>query len=414
MSEVNQTQTLGLSKSRTGQPVLDFYLSEMSVSDRHGGGLTLQRVLASDLNRIGKFIHVHRFAQDFPPATDIAKRCIDLPNCLNSDQAIRMLGYRQTKWLSRQLPVMRMHAHAVNRVVHRLFKGRDRLTAIFCPQSPLSVICIEGLKNKFRLDYITWMMDDHAIRFRSGELHYPGGFRRLMQKHLQDAHVVFVISPAMADLYHEEFGIRGEVLFSPADACSEPVWTSPSKDATSRIAYFGRLGGWQLDALKKTAAALPVERVTLDVFTPDAAAPRALMRQGIRIRAPIDHAKVCAEMRKYDAVLLPISFEDKFQHLARLNIATKMSECLASGTVTLVVAPSDAAMVRFLQPSGAAYIVSDPTTGALSDAATKVRQPLIRQRILTAAQQLVATKLSTAHMRSKWHAALASLTAKEG
>ena len=391
--------------------VIDFYLSEMSVSDRHGGGLTLQRVLASDLNRIGKFIHVHRFAQDLPPATDIAKRCIDVPNWLNSDRARMMLGYRQTKWLSRQLPVMRMQAHAVSRAALRLFKGRDRLTAIVCPQGPLSVVCIEELKNKFRLDYITWMMDDHAIRFRSGELHYPAGFRRFMQQHLQDAHAVFVISPAMADLYHEEFGIRGEVLFSPADACPEPVWTSPSKDATSRIAYFGRLGRWQLDALEKTAAALPVERATLDVFTTDAAVPKTLTRQGIRICPPVDHAKVSAEMRKYDAVLLPISFEDKFRNLTQLNIATKMSECVASGTVTLVVAPADAAMVKLLEPTGAAYIVCDPTPAALSDAVTKVRQPLIRQRILTAAQRLVATQLSTAHMRSKWHAALAPLTA---
>ncbi|PYV67311.1 MAG: hypothetical protein DMG97_27550 [Acidobacteria bacterium] len=234
-----------------------------------------------------------------------------------------------------------------------------------------------------------------------------------MQRHLQDARAVFVISPAMADLYHEEFGIRGEVLFSPADACLEPVWTSPSKDATSRIAYFGRLGGWQLDALEKIAAALPSERATLDVFTTDAAVPQTLMRQGIRICSPIDHAKVSAEMRKYDAVLLPVSFEDEFQHLTKLNIATKMSECVASGTVTLVVAPADAAMVKLLEPSGAAYIVCNPTAAALTDAITKVRQPLIRRRILTAAQRLVATQLSTAHARSKWQTALARLRPAE-
>ena|SRR5437667_825404 len=388
---------------------IDFYLSEMSVSDHHGGGLTLQRVLASDLNRIGKFIHVHRFAREFPPVAAIANRCTDLPNWLNSDQARRMFGSRPTNWLSRHLPVMRIHADAVTRVVQRFFKEHDRLTAIICPQSPLSIICIEALKDKIRLDYITWLMDDHAVRFRSGQSYYPVGFRRLMQRHLQDARAVFVISPAMADLYHEEFGIRGEVLFSPADACLEPVWTSPSKDATSRIAYFGRLGGWQLDALEKIAAALPSERATLDVFTTDAAVPQTLMRQGIRICSPIDHAKVSAEMRKYDAVLLPISFEDEFRHLSQLNIATKMSECVASGTVTLVVAPADAATIKLLEPTGAAYIVCDLTTAALSDAITKVRQPPIRRRILTAAQRLVATQLSTDYVRSKWQTALERL-----
>lgn len=83
---------------------------------------------------------------------------------------------------------------------------------------------------------------------------------------------------------------------------------------------------------------------------------------------------------------------------------------MASGTVTIVVAPADAATVKLLDRTGAAYIVCDPTTAALSDAVAKVRQPLIRRRILTAAQRLVATQLSTDHARSKWHAALVPVT----
>jgi hypothetical protein len=43
---------------------IDFYLSEMSVSDRHGGGLTLQRVLGDDLDRIRLFAHISRFAEN--------------------------------------------------------------------------------------------------------------------------------------------------------------------------------------------------------------------------------------------------------------------------------------------------------------------------------------------------------------
>ncbi len=41
----------------------DFYLSEMSVSDKHGGGLTLQRILGADLNDIDHFVdHQQRIA----------------------------------------------------------------------------------------------------------------------------------------------------------------------------------------------------------------------------------------------------------------------------------------------------------------------------------------------------------------
>jgi hypothetical protein len=53
---------------------IDFYLFEMPVSDRYGGGLTLQRVLGGDLDRIRLFAHISRFARDFPQGTAWAAR----------------------------------------------------------------------------------------------------------------------------------------------------------------------------------------------------------------------------------------------------------------------------------------------------------------------------------------------------
>jgi hypothetical protein len=393
--------------------LFDLFLSEMSVSNNHGGGLTLQRVLGSDLTRIDKFVHISRFAQAFPPVDYIAGRCIDLPRWLDSDQVRLILGCRPSDWLSSRIPSMRIHALTVRKTISRLFKERIQLTALVCPQGPSAVICVEELKKKFRLDYITWLMDDHTIRFKSGRWRYPAGFRRLMRRHLQDARVVFVISPAMAELYHREFGIRSEVLFAPAQDFLEAVWESPSENQACRIGYFGRVGRWQLDALQKTAMALSPAKGFLDIFSTESGIPEELRCSSIRVLQAVSGNEVAQAMRRYDAVLLPMSFEDEFRNLTELNIATKMSECLGSGTVTLVVGPANAAMVKFLMPTGAAYIVTDPTAAVLSRAITDIRQPLVRRRILTAAKQLVTTELLTAHMRSKWNAALSRLRAEK-
>ena len=44
-----------------------YYLSEMSVSEMHGGGLTLHRVLQDDLDEFDRFVHLTNFATDTAP-----------------------------------------------------------------------------------------------------------------------------------------------------------------------------------------------------------------------------------------------------------------------------------------------------------------------------------------------------------
>src|SRR5688572_30045391 len=56
-----------------------FYLSEMAISDKHGGGLTLQSILRHDLRRFDAFLHVSHFAQDLPAKDSLRARCIEMP-----------------------------------------------------------------------------------------------------------------------------------------------------------------------------------------------------------------------------------------------------------------------------------------------------------------------------------------------
>jgi hypothetical protein len=108
-------------------------------------------------------------------------------------------------------------------------------------------------------------------------------------------------------------------------------------------------------------------------------------------------------------VVVPASFLDVERNLTELNIATKMSECLASGTVTIVCGPPYAAMVRYLKDTGAAHCLTDPSPDAWRAVALAARDAAARRRMLDAATQLVQRELSTQVMYGRWRSAVEKL-----
>jgi hypothetical protein len=107
-------------------------------------------------------------------------------------------------------------------------------------------------------------------------------------------------------------------------------------------------------------------------------------------------------MRTFDGLVLPISFSPQWRHMAEMNIATKMSEYVGSGVPTLVIGPSYAAMVRFLEPTGAALLVTNPSSTGISNALGQLRDPSARSKVLAAATRLSHSNLSQSAMRKIW------------
>jgi hypothetical protein len=132
--------------------------------------------------------------------------------------------------------------------------------------------------------------------------------------------------------------------------------------------------------------------------------PAALNLPGVRLVGPIDSAEVPVAMGRYDAIVLPIGFSDDVRHLTMLNIATKMSECLASGTVTLAVGPRYAAMMQYLASHDAALWVDTLDESAMEVALADLARPQVRTRVLDGAARLVRGELSAAAMHAKWRA----------
>jgi hypothetical protein len=108
--------------------------------------------------------------------------------------------------------------------------------------------------------------------------------------------------------------------------------------------------------------------------------------------------------------VLPISFRPELRHMSEFNIATRMSECLASGTVTLVIGPENAAMTKFLAPFGAACLTTASSVNELRLVMKNLKCEIYRRGVLTAARNLVIQELSTATMAEKWRRAVQTLS----
>jgi glycosyltransferase involved in cell wall biosynthesis len=389
--------------------MLDFYLSEISVSNLHGGGITLQKVLAEDLNKIARYFHLTRFARDFPPVPAVQARSEFLVNKFEEDMARKWLGSRPCDWLINRQISLSWTAKRCGVLVDRFFGGKETLRALVCPQGAPSIQVMESLRTRRNLRYITWMMDDHMVRYVSGRWTYPQEYRKLFKKHLCYADTVFVISPVLQEFYEREFGVKSEVLFGPADTGGPQVYEVPSGDGPLKVAYFGRMWDWQLDGLVRFASALEPGKQRLDVYSADSNLPARLRLPWVQAKGFLPADAVPATMRKYAAVLLPLSFSSAHRNLVELNIATKMSECLASGTVAIVFGPQYAAMVRFLESTGAACVMTEESLVDWPIISARLKNPEFRRQMLDAARRLLETELSTGRMRARWRSALGRL-----
>lgn len=386
-----------------------FYMSEMAVSDLHGGGVTLQNILGETLDKVSRYVHLSSFAVEFPPTGRIRDRALECPMWAETQSARDLIGCRLCGRVSALAPLRRLHGRHVESRLLDNGLNPTQMRWLVCPQSDLSLYTIERFKKKGPVSYITWFMDDHLIRFNGNRWEYRREHRAAMQRHLQGARRVFVISPVLQDFYRSQFGVDSEVLFNPCDPVGEPVWDRRESCATLRFAYFGRVWLWQEDALARLAEFLDDGRVSLDVFSFQSRLPESLQRRGVTLRTGVPRDSVLHEMRKYDAIVLPIGFRSDLRHLSEFNIATKMSECLASGTITLAIGPEYSAMIRYLKPYNAAVTVTSLKSAEVQDALERIRDGAERRMVLENAQRLVAGELSCRAMRRKWLDGLACL-----
>ncbi|MBK0380655.1 glycosyltransferase family protein [Mucilaginibacter segetis] len=379
----------------------DFYLSEMSVSDLHGGGLTLQRIIGDGLKDISWFIHVNRFATDVPAADEFFNRTIDIPSFWERDTVRKTIGNSLSAKLAKKLPAIKKHAQRAAKIINEKFESEQVLSALICPQGANSLFTLEALKALRAVNYVTWVMDDHLIEFTDNQWRYPDGVEEVFAKHLQEANHVFVISPAMQHFYLDRFGVSSTVLFGSSDLLNGAT-TNAGNKGPLKIGYFGAVASWQLDALKIFADALKGTKDELHIYSTVQKLPDALNLKEVVFKGRIDPGEVLPAMRNYNAVLLPISFQEKIRNMSQFNIATKMGEYLASGVPILAVGPPYAAMIDYLHIKKAAFTATSANVKDIRTSVALLRDQYKVVEILNNAKKLVLNEVGTQPMRKKW------------
>jgi hypothetical protein len=107
-------------------------------------------------------------------------------------------------------------------------------------------------------------------------------------------------------------------------------------------------------------------------------------------------------MRHYDGVVITASFKPEFHHRSALTVPVELSECYASGTVTVVIAPPYSAVSQFVQLYGGGLAVGAVADAVERQAIRRLKSDSTRRPILEVARQVWHEQCASAVMHRRW------------
>ncbi|MEH6518299.1 MAG: hypothetical protein V7742_16610 [Halioglobus sp.] len=385
------------------------FISEMSAEPIHGGGITLSRVLGDDLREISWFAKTLLYPGQSPPQYSDRKSHV-FPWWQHQKVLQKFIGDYRGHKLAIHPFIRKRFAQSVAKELLKLQPDILTTKLLVCPQADISLMVLEELKRYAEIEYVSWMMDDHLVKWENQGWVYPNGFEAILSKHLCQAKQVFVISPAMKGFYKERFGVESTVLCAPSSPAENTGVKFDNLAGQLRLVYFGSLGRWQNDALDMLLPPLKEQIVSLDVFTHNAdAITSELSEAGARLHSGVPVNRVLEHASQYDALVLPISFQDGLRNMSYFNIATKFSEYLSSGVPSLVIGPSDAVMVDIVKRSKAGFVVDTNSKTQMFEILETLRDGSARREVVQSALELCAREFSLEIMRSRWLSAINAL-----
>lgn len=382
-----------------GQAEAIWFLAEMAVSEQHGGGVTLCRTLGRNMDEFDGMFCLSDFHEIAP---HLRERSIKWMPLFRSTFCRRILGCRLSEWCFRQTWAEKWHARQCAKRIHSLLPvGGSRPLFLTSPQTTLAIRTMDQLRRLRPLSYVTWIMDDNWVVKNpdNGEWSYSRAVAPILGRHLRKAAKVVTISRQMGEHYRHMFGVNFEVLFAPSPCCDN----APAADykPTQKLAYFGTLSAWPGDALARLLPFIQELKYSLEIYSHHPL-PAALRQACVSLMPPLPSDDVQNTMRNYDAVLLPIGYSPETASYTQFNIATKMAECLGSGTVTLAVGPEYSAMMGYLNTHDLGLRISELNTHSISAAMRVINDLTMRKELIEKDLAHVRQHLSQAVVQKHW------------
>jgi hypothetical protein len=368
------------------------FLSEMSAHPLLGGGVTLNKIIGKQITSFSAFIKCyHNPSQALPNYPSGISVCLPYPK--NLSIFTKLFGCRISHFVNQSRIIRSLYARKI--AFHSLQELNNILPSsrfLVCPNSEFSLDVFEQIHRRYSNEYITWVMDDHMVRWTRSGWTYPKNIESKFASHLKNARLVYVISEAMAQFYKEKFDVESHVLFSPCDMVHAPAISNMSQSRPCRLVYFGSLGRWQNDAIEGLLPHLLDKSIQLNIFTYNSGQiPEALHNlQGVFVHPPVSSNLIAKVASDFDAMILPISFKDELKNMSFFNIATKFSDCIGSPIPTIIIGPPDSIMIKTAKKYGAFLTVESRDPIEFKEALKKILEPSVRASLFDA--RIVAFK----------------------
>lgn len=378
------------------------YLSEQAISEQHGLGITILRTLGNDIDQFHLMVRLAgRQKTASVPVSAHETRSVTFYQSNYPELFLRVMRKLGVDGFDGSSDMIGRYAVQSARSLSRKFRIQGSKWLV-CPQGKASLYATHELKTKENIRYATWIMDDHELSGRIDDWRYAWMPEDVMKRHLREASKVFVGSENFQHFYRDRFGVESDVLLSPCAPIGEPVWEDPVGESKPHLAYFGAVFGWQRDPLEILARCARAGRISLDIFSLSDKLPETIKVEGVNIRNSLPPNQVVHEMRKYSAVVVPLSFTERRAYMSYFNIPTKLSECLASGTIVVLLGPSEGASMSLVRDAGAGLTITTQQVHRVCEQLEVLRDAAWRRETLKNARQLITNYLNPETMNRVW------------
>lgn len=260
----------------------------------------------------------------------------------------------------------------IQRAAEKIIREK-RIEAVLTVAHDLFFLAAVGAARNMGVPSVVVVHDDWVLLMRSHtwlpRAFTPGLFRRA----LRGASRVYAVSEGAQEWLAQDFGVASQVQL-PATEAHDNVCTRARSENPFRIVYTGSVTAGPL------AGMVMLVNVLLRDFADDAwqldlygvsqqiARDRGWTDPRIRAHGWSTQEQIRAALRDSDLLFLPTGFDPEMRHLYIRSFPSKLTDYLASGRPTLVCAPPEASVSRYIRQHACAELVDDPSPQRLADA----------------------------------------------
>jgi len=277
------------------------------------------------------------------------------------------------------------------------------------------------LINQTSIPLVVHMMDDWPERMRIYNLSIYNLIDPLLRFVFARAAKKLSICQAMSAEYSHRYGHDWIPLSNGVDIAEYPALDriynrNFSADSPFVIRYMGALAddmGFQsiCDVAHSVSRLHNVQHVCLEIYTMEWCIPKARKAlgclPGVSILSLVPREQYYQLISEADALVIAYNFDPASLVYARLSLANKLPECLASGSPIIGYGPTEFATISYLYDIGCAQLVTERSDDLIDSAISKlIDNPQLCHDLAQRARIYASTKLGKSLVQSKFKSLL--------